>query len=533
MAKTPDIETILTALDGEDPSTVSDSDLEAAAAELRDLIAEATDGEDPDVDLADELVPALQRVVSEQEARAQAAVERAERAAQIRREAGIDPDEADESQDQADEGQEQTADDQEQVPVAASTSVVERLRQLAATRTQEHQEQPTRPRIEVRPVGPAAGVERSLRTIRDAAHVFTQYAPHVGRKQRSSLLRFDQSFPEDRVLGDDADTNTRRLDAVTSLRAVTAAGGVCAPIEADYRHPICGDRGRPIRDGLPTFQASRGGIRFAPTATVGDLSSAVSLWAYSTDVTPGDTKKPCPDVDCATEVVVNVDAITACLTVGNFQARFSPEFWASRLDLLMVAHDRLAEQQLLAKIDAASTAVTYTGGVNTVVDTLTALDRAVAGLASRHRLIGATFRAILPAWMEDAMRSALASNQASNRLDGYQGSNAQLSAWFQARNIRPIWTPDDDLFGNQTAGALLDYPGDDVKVRVFPEGTFAFLDGGMLDLGTEITDSGLNATNDRQAFMETFEAVAKRGCESLTITIPVDDGCVCLPAASA
>jgi thiazole synthase ThiGH ThiG subunit len=48
---------------------------------------------------------------------------------------------------------------------------------------------------------------------------------------------------------------------------------------------------------------------------------------------------------------------------------------------------------------------------------------------------------------------------------------------------------------------------------------------------TLIVDSTLLQTNDRQAFQETFEKVAFRGCESLAVTVPVEQGCICLPQA--
>jgi hypothetical protein len=56
---------------------------------------------------------------------------------------------------------------------------------------------------------------------------------------------------------------------------------------------------------------------------------------------------------------------------------------------------------------------------------------------------------------------------------------------------------------------------------MFSEGTFLFLDGGTLDLGI-VRDSSLNATNDYKMFVETFEAVAKVGIESLRITANLD-----------
>jgi hypothetical protein len=44
---------------------------------------------------------------------------------------------------------------------------------------------------------------------------------------------------------------------------------------------------------------------------------------------------------------------------------------------------------------------------------------------------------------------------------------------------------------------------------LFPEGAIQFLDAGRLDLGV-VRDSTLDATNDYETFVETFEGIANR-----------------------
>jgi hypothetical protein len=48
-------------------------------------------------------------------------------------------------------------------------------------------------------------------------------------------------------------------------------------------------------------------------------------------------------------------------------------------------------------------------------------------------------------------------------------------------------------------------------------GSLLFVDGGTLDFGIDIRDTTLLATNDVQAFMETFEALAVVGISPLRI----------------
>ena len=52
-----------------------------------------------------------------------------------------------------------------------------------------------------------------------------------------------------------------------------------------------------------------------------------------------------PPVACPEEIVCATDAVVRCITVGNFEAQFSPEFWSSRLALLLAEFDRVAEQR--------------------------------------------------------------------------------------------------------------------------------------------------------------------------------------------
>jgi hypothetical protein len=356
---------------------------------------------------------------------------------------------------------------------------------------------------------------------------FHQYAGQVS-SGKQSLVHLQYEYPESRRLNNDLGENTERLNAALAPQAIVAAGGICDPLPADFSHPICSERSRPIRDGLPNFQLMRGGIRYAPAVTIGDLSDSITVWTNETDADPGSAVKACPHIDCEAELSVEVDAIVRCLTVGNFQARFNPEFWASRLALLLVEHDQAAEINSYNQIVAGSTSVTAEDYTGTIQNVLIALDKAAAGIRSRHRLNrGAAMRAILPDWIDSALRSHLAQQNPAGRPEQF-AYNA-LDSWFTARNIRPIYSPDVDIFGAQSSGALEDFP-ETIEVPVFPEGSWVFGDGGTLDLGTQVTDSTLNAVNDRQAFAETFEVTFFRGCESLNVEIPLGDGVIgCCP----
>jgi hypothetical protein len=279
--------------------------------------------------------------------------------------------------------------------------------------------------------------------------------------------------------------------------------------------------------------ATRGGIRYTPNLTLAAGAGGSRVWSEELDAAPSDEVKPCLVVACDEEAEEKVSAITACAQIGNFSARFNPEFWTASLEALAIAHSRLAEQTLYAAItDTATTGVlaaTYPE-INSITEILNSIDKAVAGLRSRLKYTGA-IRLITAAWVRQALRAAITSNKFST--DPQQAlavSDSIIDTFFAVRGVIPTWSWDLDVFGAQTGGAVVTtWPGSSTTYALFPEGAWMFLDGGTLDLGMEITDSTLNATNDRQAFYETFELAAFRGPSTLVVTVDLAEACLPCP----
>jgi hypothetical protein len=381
-------------------------------------------------------------------------------------------------------------------------------------------------------------------TIAQLGELFSRFG-HMKDSGRHTLMSMEWDIPKERRLEKDVAQSTRLINSVLTpesvqYEAIAAAGGICGPLEAVYSIPNIGSTIRPVRDALTRFGAERGGIRFIPALrpSTDTTSGGVSIWTAENDASPSSpAEKPCPHVDCGQECTATVDAITACLVVGNFMAKFSPEQWSNLLWDLSVQHARVAEQALLAGIDAGSVAATFGPTSGTIHAVLGAIDRAVAGIRSRERLgDGVGFRAILDGWVRQALRSHFRFQDPEGQTA--EATDAVIASWFAARGVSVTYTLDDSVFGAQTAGALNAFPAT-TDIRVFPEGTWLYLDGGTLDLGTEIVDSELIAVNDREAFMETFEGVAKRtepcdspGDDSLTITVTLGEDCICEPAGA-
>ena len=339
-----------------------------------------------------------------------------------------------------------------------------------------------------------------------------------GNGEQHIVASFSTNFPEERTLTTDAESNWAKINAVTSPEALVASGGHAAPFEVKYDIFGIGTTARPVRDCLPKFQANRGGIRFVTPPVLSSYANAVGLWTNAVDTNPGTDVKLSLTVGAAAETTVATDAVTLQMQFGNLATRAYPELIARHNELGLIQHAREAEQNLMTKIGAASTAITSTSLIGFGRDFLVQMGRAAAAYRSRHRLeTDAPLRAIIPGWVKDAMAADLAiAMPGDNTLNAY----AEIDGYAASRGVNLCTSLDATVFGSQSAAAMLEFP-DSFVWYLFAEGSFLFLDGGTLDLGI-VRDSTLVGTNDYKMFVETFEGVAFVGVESLQITSTIN-----------
>jgi len=420
-------------------------------------------------------------------------------------------------------------------------------------------------------------------------------------------------YPADRDLRGARNDPQRATDLVAAaVTPMVASGGICRPVNVDYNIPTWANLERPVRDSLPSFQATRGGIHYiAPqpfdmavfgpavgiwtnanditpggpntgvnsTRTVGDavtavgttLTSATAAFTYAdvgrsvaggsipagatiasvqsgtsatlsaaataaangvtvavSGVGTGPTTKPCIEINCGSEMEVLVEAITQCVTISNFRARFNPEILSQALTYVGQAWAVTAEIELLRQMRAFAKHVSGAQLFGYARDSLVTLSLINAYFRDKYRLSQDTMlRVVLKRWVKDAVRADL--TKAAFPYEGGDAYNslsvpdAAINQWFADRNMVVTWALDSDIadqnFTNQAPGtvanpsALVGFPAV-TRMLVYPEGTYQFLDGGQLDLGV-VRDSTLNAVNKFQIFSESFEGVAPRGFEAV------------------
>lgn len=524
-------------------------------AELGEAIrTEAADNDDLTLEQLTELGDAAEQVRAEEATRAEQATADAEaRAEQLARitgpetEATDEPEASDtpadddgETDDDGDEGdgepepEEAAAEEApaEQPEAVAAAAPAAPRRRSVPTSLRPRPSRPQADEVVILAGGDIDGYSAGQRfaSIDEVGEAFAEKADMMafGQKARVAKFKFPE-LPDNRVLRsqDSPHANGRKIEAVVAAamegpEALTAAGGLCAPVEPRYDQMVVSTARRPLRDSLVRFNASRGGVTFNAPPTLNGVGGAVGFWPESLDTTPGAATKPCLTITCNAASTVEIAAVTMCARIGNFSRRTFAEHWNAVWSNIRAAHAREAEDRLWERMCTESTAVTSGADVlGAARDMLVHLARAAAGLRYRHR----TARdQIVDVWLPEFARDIMVADF-TRQLPGDNAisvASAEIDGFFRDRNLNVTWSPDagDQSIGVEAGGALQNWPLTVEAIVAFP-GTFLFVDGGELDLGLDITDSTLIGTNDTQGFAETFEELADVGVESLCLTMNV------------
>jgi hypothetical protein len=326
-------------------------------------------------------------------------------------------------------------------------------------------------------------------------------------------------YPEERRFTED--------EARNALVPMTASGGVALPVDADFSiMGFLATAETPLLNALPSYNASRGGLRYVQPIDISAVQAGVATWTEATDASPGANTKPVYQVSVQPEQLVYVDAVVTRLEFGNF-SRFYPEQVALNIDAAQALSARDVELHLLANMITGSTLVTSAKTFGTTRDLLPTLDLLVANARTQRRWPRSVgLNLVMNDWVKDMVRADLARQLATAQASGYEPlaiTDAQIEEFFTIRGVKPIWVLDGvpgatqsavtyvaQSFAGQTAGASLNDWPTEVCAILYPDQQWQLLDGGTLDLGI-LRDSLLSATNDYQIFTERFVNVAQRG----------------------
>lgn len=344
-----------------------------------------------------------------------------------------------------------------------------------------------------------------------------------GPEEKFVVARALFDFPPERQLQrGDLDGNKDKIRNVVpeTMRgiggyALTASGGLCAPLEPLYSLPNFASTARPVRDALPSFAAERGGVSVPSVTTIGDITTAISVIEEEEDALGGTfATKSCQDLTCPTWTDVAVTIISHCREYGNLNSRAWPEGIEHENALTMAAHARAAETYLLNRIKSLSLRVNQAQALGAYSDLVDVLLRTRSSIEYNLRSdLNATYRVLAPYFLPDL----LAVDVAGTPFDRFQ-SQAQMVAHLESLGFAVTLYRDDvtgavvntQAFAAEVDLTTVDAFPTEAQIAVFPEGEFIHVDSGVLELGV-VRDSTLNSTNDYQIFGESFENVARIG----------------------
>lgn len=353
---------------------------------------------------------------------------------------------------------------------------------------------------------------------------------------------FRDELGRNRQLTGHPDTDREIFNSVLSSQALMASGGICGPVAVDYSVTTIAIADRPVLGALATFGAARGGLRYILPHTLAQVTNdgPAAVWTEATDANPSSNTKPHATFLCQSVQENYVDAVTAIVQFGNFQARYFPEQIQQYMETVDAVHSRLADATLLAAVSNGSSRLTYgTHEVGAARDFVVAIDRAAAQYRYYNRMSPtAPLRLVYPAWLNDMFRADLARNLPGDSDSGKERlavTDAEIASWLNVRNINTSTSLDSVTVGNAYGGSLPNqgwtgYPavgGSGAEMQPWPavtgvwlfhEGAWVVLDGGELNLGM-VRDSTLNKTNDFQMFSETFEKAIFRGHASVELDL--------------
>jgi hypothetical protein len=348
-------------------------------------------------------------------------------------------------------------------------------------------------------------------------------------RMRAVKVESPPPVPERTLTPDDVATNTQRIDNVVGLDVITASGGLCGPSAPYFPELTISGQHRPVRDALVGYDTPRGQISFNPPPKPADVSSGTALWTAATDASPGGSTKAAVKVSCPGVQTVQLSAVYEAIEFSNFESRSNPERVQALLNVLHAQHARVAEQTLLDLINTKSTAVTATQVMGAFRDFVPYIGQEADGMRSRWRMPpDFAIRLLLPQWARGVIRADLQRQPPGDATQNV--TDAQIDSYFTDLHVIPTWYADsrtggNQVFGGQAASDLGNYPGGGggitkIESYMFAEGSWLFLNGGVLELGI-VRDSTLNAANNCQFFSESFESAAFVGLESQKLTTTI------------
>ncbi|MCJ7726482.1 MAG: major capsid protein [Acidimicrobiia bacterium] len=295
--------------------------------------------------------------------------------------------------------------------------------------------------------------------------------------------------------------------------SLVAAGGWCAPSETLY--DLCQYETVEGIISMPEMQVSRGGIRFTSGPDFSDIYDACGFFQTEADAIAGECKDCCM-VDCPPFDEIRLDAIGMCVKSPLLTEAAYPELVQRFLEGALVAHQHKINKYLIDSIALAAGTPTVVADSGSFSKSLGAIELTALGIRYSYRMSQtATIETIVPFWAKTALRMDLAMQ---NQRNPVSVTDAELNAWFAARNLSVQWVYD---YQNPVVeGCEVTLPNT-VTVLMYPVGTW--VKGGLdvISLDAVYDSPNLEANQYTALFVEEGILAVQKCTHTCAVTIPV------------
>lgn len=329
----------------------------------------------------------------------------------------------------------------------------------------------------------------------------------------------DQSVEEQlRIIDEAADERKRFGSEGLAKRALTAAGGWCAPSETVY--DFCSfETVSGILD-IPTVQIRRGGINFTKGPDYATLAANWGFMQTETEAEAG-TLKECYEVECPPFADHRMDVVGFCVTAGVLTASPAgyPELIRRVLEIGSVAHAHKVNADTISRISTLiGPAVDHAEIGATTNDVLDALALQAARLRYQLALApNATVEGVAPLWLKDVLKADLGRRTG---IDLLSVGDADLNRYLANRGVRLQFVYDYQPLAGTNTGTWTSFP-DTVEIMLWPAGAFVRGTSNVIDLDTIYDSVGLSTNSYTAAFFEEGQMVFNRCGFGVKVSIDV------------
>lgn len=295
---------------------------------------------------------------------------------------------------------------------------------------------------------------------------------------------------------------------------LVAAGGWCAPSETLY--DLCQLETVEGILSIPEMQITRGGIRWTSGPDFSDIYSACGFFQTEAQAIAGECKDCCT-VECPAFDEIRMDLIGLCIKSPLLVEHGYPELTRRFLEGALVAHQHKINKYLIDQIVAAAGTPSVATDVGSLSLTMSVIELNAVAMRYRYRLsLNASIEVVAPFWLKVLLRMDMGMRGEAPR----NVTDAEIDAWFSARNLSVQWVYDYQDLTLDATGCEAPIPAN-ATVLLYPAGTWVRGSTDIINVDAVYDSAGLESNVYTALFTEEGILAVQRCTHTCAVTIPV------------